>query len=74
MHIVAYCLHVAMATGRVLIISDEPGLNSQVVLKQFFLPITACTEYAQPVKIVNQSFKNDTTQSVQLSDESGKFH
>ena len=45
MHIAVYCLITALATSRVMIISDQTWQNRDIALKQFFMPVTQCTDY-----------------------------
>ena len=45
-HHAAYCLVTALATGRVLVISDQPWYYSDIVIKRLFRPLsTTCTDY-----------------------------
>ena len=44
-HHTAYCLITALATRRVLILSDEPWYYSNITIKKFFLPVSStCTD------------------------------
>ena len=45
-HHTVYCLLTALATGRVLVLSDQPWYYSHIVIKTLLSPIsTTCTEY-----------------------------
>ena len=45
-HHAAYCLVTALATGRVLVISDQPWYYSDIAIKRLLRPLsTACTDY-----------------------------
>ena len=45
-HHTAYCLITALATGRVLILSDRPWFYSNISVKQFFLPVSStCLDF-----------------------------
>ena len=45
-HHAAYCLVTALATGRVLVISDQPWYYSDIAIKRLFRPLsTACKDY-----------------------------
>eukprot|EP00092_Neocalanus_flemingeri_P082501 GFUD01103324.1.p1 GENE.GFUD01103324.1~~GFUD01103324.1.p1 ORF type:complete len:110 (-),score=13.79 GFUD01103324.1:56-385(-) len=66
-HKSAYCLITALATRRVLILSDLPWYYSNITVKRFFLPVSSsCTSYEGPTKKVSQVFQNDSTQNVEL--------
>ena len=45
-HHTAYCLITALATERVLILSDRPWFYSNISVKQFFLPVSStCLDF-----------------------------
>jgi len=65
-HHAAQCLLTALATGRVLIISDEPWSYSNFTVKNFFSPISSnCLDFEGPTKKANEVFPNDTARIIE---------
>ena len=53
-HMGVYCLITAMATERVLIISDKPWDYNNITIKQFFMPVSSsCTSYEGNIILPN---------------------
>eukprot|EP00092_Neocalanus_flemingeri_P056917 GFUD01067532.1.p1 GENE.GFUD01067532.1~~GFUD01067532.1.p1 ORF type:complete len:447 (-),score=71.32 GFUD01067532.1:21-1361(-) len=66
-HHTAYCLITALATRRVLVLSDEPTWHYiNLAFKQFFKPVSSnCTDFEGPVKKTLQVSPNETATLVE---------
>jgi len=65
-HNAAQCLLTALATGRVLIISNEPWSYSNFTVKNFFSPISSnCLEFEGPTETTYEVFLNDTAKIIE---------
>jgi len=69
-----YCLLVALATGRVLVLSDHPwygmGPTEEIALKTILAPLsTTCTNYTGDVKDVVEVDPEDPTLTVAFNSE-----
>jgi len=65
-HYTAYCLITALATQRVLILSNATWFYGNFAVKDFFTPLSyTCREYQGPTVQTGQVLPNDTNQEVE---------
>jgi len=66
-HHTTYCLITALATGRVLVLSDLPWPHSDLVIKNFFSPLSeTCSNYTGATKVAWDVDPSDPTPTIEI--------